>query len=198
MSDVTRRLDQWKAKYTSERAKSTMDAVYEKRQERCVAATVDLCAMEEQARQVLNAAGVHSSFYVPYLDVARQLWRLSPKRGIAGESFAMDAQVLLDKWAARGCNPDVLARIRTDVFNVAAPNAPGDRCRLTAGCHCGSMGTALSEERELCSRSPRQRPGVRQESAASVDGSWFLAPGSGWKLWSRWGLRTQKRDRGIE
>ena len=70
---------------------------------------------------MLNAAGIHSSFYVPYLDFARQLWRLSRKRGISGESFALDAQVLLVKWAARGCDPDVLAAIRTEVFNIGAP-----------------------------------------------------------------------------
>jgi hypothetical protein len=33
----------------------------------------------------------------------------------------MAAQVLLDKWAARGCDPVVLAKIRTDVFDIAAP-----------------------------------------------------------------------------
>jgi hypothetical protein len=33
----------------------------------------------------------------------------------------MAAQVLLDKWSARGCDPKVLAKIRTDVFDVAAP-----------------------------------------------------------------------------
>jgi hypothetical protein len=40
---------------------------------------------------------------------------------MSGESFALAAQVLLDKWAARGCDAEVLARVRTEVFNVAAP-----------------------------------------------------------------------------
>jgi hypothetical protein len=31
------------------------------------------------------------------------------------------AQVLLDKWASRGCDPKVLAAIRKDVFNIDAP-----------------------------------------------------------------------------
>jgi len=121
MADVTRRLDQWKAKYTPERVKATLDAVHEEVKKRYEAATVELCLMEDKTRQVLNAAGVHSSFYVPYLDFARQLWRLSRKRGISGESFALAAQVLLDKWAARGCNADVLAAIRTEVFNIGEP-----------------------------------------------------------------------------
>jgi hypothetical protein len=47
---------------------------------------------------------------------------LSPShRGISGESFAMGAQVLLDKWSARGLDSAVLARIRTEVFDVVAP-----------------------------------------------------------------------------
>jgi hypothetical protein len=47
---------------------------------------------------------------------------LSPSyQGISGEAFALAAKVLLDKWAARGLDADVLAAIRTEVFDVAAP-----------------------------------------------------------------------------
>jgi len=74
-----------------------------------------------KARQTLNSAGVHTVMYVPYLDYARQLYRLSRQKGISGESFALQAQVLLDKWANRGLAPAVLARIRTEVFDTGAP-----------------------------------------------------------------------------
>ena len=33
----------------------------------------------------------------------------------------MAAYVLLDKWAARGCDPKMLAQIRSEVFNISAP-----------------------------------------------------------------------------
>jgi hypothetical protein len=33
----------------------------------------------------------------------------------------MAAQVLLDKWAARCCDPKVLATIRKDVFDIGEP-----------------------------------------------------------------------------
>jgi hypothetical protein len=46
---------------------------------------------------------------------------MSRQQNISGESFAMAAQVLLDKWAARGCDPEVLAKIRKDVFDIEAP-----------------------------------------------------------------------------
>jgi hypothetical protein len=58
---------------------------------------------------------------VSYLSQARQLYKLSRPQGISGESFALVARVLLEKWAARGLCPAVLAAIRTEVFDVAAP-----------------------------------------------------------------------------
>jgi hypothetical protein len=45
-------------------------------------------------------------------------------RGISGETFALAASVLLSKWAARGLDPDVLAAIRTEVFDIGAPVGP--------------------------------------------------------------------------
>jgi hypothetical protein len=85
------------------------------------AAVASLCEMETKARQTLNAAGMHTIMYVPYLSYARQLYKLSRQQGISGESFALGAQVLLDKWTNRGQDPDVLAAIRTQVFNSPAP-----------------------------------------------------------------------------
>jgi hypothetical protein len=43
------------------------------------------------------------------------------RQGISGESFALGAQVLLDKWANRGLDACILARIRTEVFDASAP-----------------------------------------------------------------------------
>lgn len=56
-----------------------------------------------------------------YLDFARQLYKLSHTRGISGDSFALAADVLLQHWADRGLDPVVLARIRTQVFDVGEP-----------------------------------------------------------------------------
>ncbi len=118
MSDATRRLGQWRSKFTPERVKSVLAASYEEIVRRYAAAVGDLCLVEEKTREVLNLCGVHTVLYVPYLDFARQLHRLSRKRRIAGTSLALAAQVLLEKWQSRGLNPDVLARIRTEVFDI--------------------------------------------------------------------------------
>src|SRR5512136_444544 len=121
MSDPNQRLIAWEAKTDTGRMKQTLDAMRPDMLEHYKAAVASLCEMETKARQTLNAAGVHTIFYVPYLNYARQLYKLSRQKGISGESFALQAQVLLDKWSARGLDSAVLARIRTEVFDAVAP-----------------------------------------------------------------------------
>jgi hypothetical protein len=121
MSDPNQRLTVWQIKTDTGRMKQTLDTLRPDMLKHFEAAVASLCEMETKARQTLNAAGVHTIMYVPYLSYARQLYKLSRQQGISGESFAMSAQVLLDKWSARGLNPAVLAAIRTQVFDAVAP-----------------------------------------------------------------------------
>ena len=121
MTDPNQRGMNWQIKTDTTRVKQILDDRRPDMLKRYEAAIASLCEMETKARQTLNAAGVHSIFYVAYLSYARQLYKLSRQQGISGESFALQAQVLLDKWAARGCDPAVLAKIRKDVFDVDAP-----------------------------------------------------------------------------
>jgi hypothetical protein len=121
MSDVVRRIARWQVKCTPERTKATLDSIQENMRERYVAATTALSLMETDVKQTLNGRGVNTINYVPYLSFARQLFKLSNKKGISGESLAIEAKVLVDKWAARGLNPDVLAAIRFENFSIAEP-----------------------------------------------------------------------------
>ena len=121
MIDPNQRQMNWQIKTDTARMKETLDTLRPAMLKRYEAAVASLCEMETKARQTLNTAGVHTIFYVPYLNYARQLYKLSRQQGISGESFAMGAQVLLDKWSARGLDFAVLARIRTEVFDVVAP-----------------------------------------------------------------------------
>ena len=121
MSDPNQRLTVWTIKTDTGKVKEILDDLRPDMLKHYEAAVASLCEMETKARQTLNAAGVHTIMYVPYLSYARQLYKLSRQQGISGESFALVAQVLLDKWAARGLNPDVLAAIRTEVFDAVAP-----------------------------------------------------------------------------
>ena len=58
---------------------------------------------------------------VPQFSTALRLCKLSCRKDISDESMATAAQVLLDKWSARGWDPKVLATVRKEVFSIDAP-----------------------------------------------------------------------------
>lgn len=120
MSDITRRISAWEAKTDPERVKLALEKLRPEMTSRYKAAMGELCAMEEQVRTVLNTQNVHTIHYVPYLNYGRQMHKMA-KQTISGNSAQLAAQVLLEKWAARGLDPNVLAAIRTEVFNIVAP-----------------------------------------------------------------------------
>ena len=121
MTDPNQRIANWTTKTDTYRMKQTLDTLRPDMLKRYEAALASLCEMEVKARQTLNAAGVHTIFYVAYLNYARQLYKLSRQQGISGESFALGARVLLDKWTNRGLDSADLARIRPEVFDTSAP-----------------------------------------------------------------------------
>ena len=121
MSDVTRRVSRWKKKFTPERAAQTVATIMDEMTERYQASMVALSSMEGDTKQVLDSCGVPTVLIVYYLDFARQLFRLSHGRTISGATLAREAQVLLEKWQNRTLDPEVLAKIRFDIFNIPAP-----------------------------------------------------------------------------
>ena len=121
MSDPVKRVSAWMRKYNIERVKATLEELKPEMAQRYQAAVADLYAMEMKTKEVLNAQGVQTILYISYLNFSRQLFKLSRKRKVSGESMQLAAQVLLDKWKARGCDPKVLALIRTEVYDIEAP-----------------------------------------------------------------------------
>jgi len=121
MSDVTRRISRWKAKFSPDIAAQTTARIFADMTERYEASVVALTTMETETKQVLSASGIDTMYIVFYLDFARQLFRLSHGRTISGATLAKEAQVLLEKWQNRGLDPAVLAAIRFEVFSVPAP-----------------------------------------------------------------------------
>jgi hypothetical protein len=121
MSDATKRVQRWAAKYDTGQVKVTLDKLRDQMLDRYTTAVVALCSLEEQVRTVLNSHGVPTNLYVSYLDYARKLYRLKQK-GISGTSFNEAAQVLATKWQGRSLRADVLAAILHDVFFT--PPAP--------------------------------------------------------------------------
>jgi len=120
--DNSYREARWKAKFKTDRIKSTLDDLRDQMAMNYSAAAGQINAMEMQVKQVINEAGVSTIFYVPYLNFGRQIWKMT-RSDISGNTAALAARVLLEKWAARGCDPQILARIRSEVFNIPEPTA---------------------------------------------------------------------------
>ena len=115
------RIQNWAEKFKTDRVKAKLDDKRERMLQRYADVTARLCTMEISVKQLLDFAGVPTILYVPYLNYGRQLFKLSRQRDISGNSFAMASQVLLETWANRGLDPEVLDLIRTQVFDIGAP-----------------------------------------------------------------------------
>jgi hypothetical protein len=124
MQDPQKRIENWELKYDLDRVKQILEGKRAKMAEHYQTGVAQMWALEHQVREVLNQCGVNTIQYVPYLNFGRQLYKLTTQRLITGDSAVIEAQVLLEKWARRGLDPDVLGNIRTQVFNIAAPPAP--------------------------------------------------------------------------
>lgn len=120
-TNAEQRARHWDKKFNVERAMAAIEAQRPKMLERYEAAVTALCAVEQEVRQVLNEAGVQTIDYIWYLSFGRELFRLSRRKDIAGDSLALAAQVLLAKWQQRGLDEEVLATIRSQVFSVGEP-----------------------------------------------------------------------------
>ncbi len=121
MADQVRRIEAYKIKTTPERIKEVVEARLESMRARYEKAMQELFELEMAIKEVLNESGVSTSFYVPYLNYGRQLYKLR-RQQIAGESLKLAARVLLDKWGARGLNMEILALIRSRVFGIEEPS----------------------------------------------------------------------------
>ena len=113
MSDSNQRLIAWQIKTDTGRAKETLDALRPEMLEHH-----KTCGSFQNA----DCRSQDAADFRVGVPVRTSPFPLSPShRGISGESFALVAKVLLDKWAARGLDSAILARIRTEVFDVAVP-----------------------------------------------------------------------------
>lgn len=117
-----KRIRQWDKKYNVQRVMAAVEAQRAQMLARYEAAVTALCEVEQLTREILNERGVQTINYIWYLNYARELFRLT-RRSIAGESMAVAAGVLLEKWRVRGLDAEILAVIRKQVFNIG-PAAP--------------------------------------------------------------------------
>jgi hypothetical protein len=123
MTDPTRRIAKWNAKFNTERIKGILDDMRPAMLANVTAVFPLITAMELQVKQTCDASGVPTIQYPFYLNFGREIWALIRKE-VSGESLAQEAAVLVAKWTARGLTAPVLQAIRSEVFNVGAPIAP--------------------------------------------------------------------------
>jgi hypothetical protein len=119
--EPNRRIANWALKSDTGRVMQTVSELRPEMLKRYAEATAQLCAMEIGVKKLLDEAGVHTICYVAYLNYARQLYKLSRRRNISGNSFALASRVLKEKWQNRGLNPAVLDVIRKQAFGVTEP-----------------------------------------------------------------------------
>ena len=123
-NDPTKRIANWNTGYDTAAIKTKVDKKRDDMYGRVKSQFPAIASMEGQVKQTLDALGLPVIQYPFYLCYGRELWHLTHENEMSGESAAIEAQTLLDKWVARGLVQSTLEAIRTQVFNIAAPVAP--------------------------------------------------------------------------
>jgi hypothetical protein len=128
MSDVTRRLSRWKAKFSPDIAAQTTARIFADMTARYEASMLALGSMELDTKQVLSASGIDTMYIVFYLDYARQLFRLSHGRTISGPGATGEVAGTRFETRRPCCNP-----LRGLQRSAARPVAAGRYPRLGRG-----------------------------------------------------------------
>jgi len=78
-----------------------------------------LVEVENEVKVILGGVGISSSLNPPYLNFARETYRLSKK--LLGKQLLREVDAMMAKWITRGFDRDILERIRNTVFTLTAP-----------------------------------------------------------------------------
>ncbi len=122
--DPTRRVENWDYGFDTAAVKTKVDKKRPRMLARVQSQFPALTTMEDEVKQVLDGLGLPVIQYPFYLSYGRELWRITHERNMSGESAAIEADILLNKWVARGLVRSALEKIRKDVFNISAPVTP--------------------------------------------------------------------------
>lgn len=107
---ATYRQKKYEAKITGDVVKARIDALKDVMAEQTAVRFSDLVALETQIKQqILEPKGVPTIMFPFYLNVGRELYRLSQK--FTGQALSKEAKIVRDKWVARGCNAEIVDAI---------------------------------------------------------------------------------------
>jgi len=116
------RTEKWDRRFNTTRIKEILD---EERPTMLVNAGTkfaEITAMEDATKTIVNTAGISAKDTANYLNFAREVWKADGT--YEGETLAIEVEVFLNKWVARGLTQSVLESIRTNVFTIPAPAGP--------------------------------------------------------------------------
>ena len=122
--DPIKRVGNWDTAYDTAAIKAQIDKKRPDMLARMTAQTTSIVSMEAQVKQTVDALGGTVIEYPFYLCYGRELWHITHQTEMSGEAAAVEAELLIVKWVARGLTRSVLEAIRTQVFNIGPPSSP--------------------------------------------------------------------------
>ena len=114
-----RRLEKWDAKFSGDVLSERLKNYKSKMLEQLSAIFPVQETLENEVKLILSEAGLQSYLNPSYLNFAREVYKLA--RRFSGRQLISTVDVILNKWAARGLERDILERIRNTVFALTAP-----------------------------------------------------------------------------
>jgi len=115
------RQKKYEAKVSGDVVKARFDALKEVMVEQTAERFADLVAFEEGVKKnILEPRGIPNIMIPFYLNVARELYKLSRK--FTGATLGKEALLVKQKWTARGLSAEVIDEI-IDYFGITLPSS---------------------------------------------------------------------------
>lgn len=116
------RRKKYESKIDGDVVKQRFAAMKETMQEQVDAAFTELASLEDSVKtEILEPEGIPSVFIPAYLNVARQIWKLTKR--FTGKTLEVEAHIVANKWYERGLKPDILNAILAK-FGIAEKTFP--------------------------------------------------------------------------
>jgi len=117
--DASRRKQKYEGKIDADVMRSRILALKDGMVEQMEAKTADLATLETEVKRVIEAQQTVFTHLIPaYLNVGRQLYKL--QKNFGGNTFKAEADIVLDKWKAKGLTVAILTEI-AKLFGVTYP-----------------------------------------------------------------------------
>ena len=114
-----RRIEKWDVKLAGDVLSERVATLKPMMKSQIEAEFPALVEVENEVKVILGDVGISSSLNPPYLNFARETYRLSKR--LLGNQLLREVNAAMAKWIARGFDQDILERIRNTVFTLTTP-----------------------------------------------------------------------------